>query len=313
MSFGRARGEALAAVLVAAAALGARLSGVDTLMFPELGALAHDVFTRPQGAWARATLHLALLPALAALIGFGLARWLPPGLPALTLSLASSLLLLGLLRSPLAPAISAGLLPVALRVRSPWYPVSILLVTALLAGAVSLRAALRRAPPAPADAASRIDDQTETAASGWRWLPGYLIFAMLGGVLAQIWHLLLVPPLFVVAYEMFAHPEVCPWRARPWALLTACVAGAACGVAAVAWLSAGPLSAAASLLVGVLIVRALDLHVPPALAIGLLPQILPRPGWHFVASVALLCAWLILSFALASLASRHLFKVRRVV
>ncbi len=311
MRFERARGEALATALVAAAALGARISGVDTLMFPELGALAHDVFTRPQGAWARATLHLALLPALAALIGLGLARWLPPGLPALTLSLASSLLLLGLLRSPLAPAISAGLLPVALRVRSPWYPASILLVTATLTGAAWLRTALRHSPPQSVDAQSRIDDQTETAASGWRWLAGYALFALLAGVFAQAWHLLLIPPLFVVAYEMFAHPDVCPWRSRPWALLTACVAGAACGVAAVAWLGAGPLSAATSLLVGVLIVRALDLHVPPALAIGLLPQILPRPGWHFVASVALLCAWLVLSFAFASFTSRRLSTTRR--
>ncbi len=306
MRFERARAEALAAALVAAAALGARVSGVDTLMFPELGALAHDVFTRPQGAWARATAHLALVPALAALIGFGLARWLPLGLPALTLSLGSTLLLLGLLRSPLAPAISAGLLPVALRVRSPWYPLSILLVTSLLAGAVLLRASLRRTAPAPSDPASRIDDQTEKAASGWRWLPGYLLFALLAGVFAPACHLLLVPPLFVVAYEMFAHPQVCPWRARPWALLAACVAGAAGGAAAVAWLGTGPLSAALSLLAGVLIVRALDLHVPPALAIGLLPQILPRAGWDFIASVALLCAWLLLSFALASLAARRL-------
>jgi hypothetical protein len=311
MRFERARGEALAAALVAAAAWGASVTGVDTLMFPELGALAHDVFTRPQGAWARAPLQLAVMPALAALVGLALARWLPLGLPAVTLSLGSTLLLLGLLRSPLAPAISAGLLPVALRVRSPWYPASILLVTVVLAGAVLLRAALRRAPPAPADAASRIDDQTEKAASGWRWLPGYALFALLAAVLTQARHLLLVPPLFVVAYEMFAHPEVCPWRARPWALLAACVAGAACGAGTVAWLGVGPLSAAVSLLAGVSIVRVLDLHVPPALAIGLLPQILPHAGLGFVASVALLCAWLVGSFTLAGFASRRFSMMRR--
>ena len=311
MRFERARGEVLAATLVAAAAWCAGATGVDTLMFPELGALAHDVFTRPQGAWARALWHLALVPALAALIGLTLARSLPLGLPALALSLGSTLLLLGLLRSPLAPAISAGLLPVALRVRSPWYPASILLVTVVLAGVVLLRATLRRAAPAPVDAAARIDDQTEEAAHGWRWLPGYALFALVAGALAQPAHLLLVPPLFVVAYEMFAHPAVCPWRARPWALLAACVAGAVCGAAMVAWLGAGPLSAAASLLAGVLLVRALDLHVPPALAIGLLPQVLPHAGWHFVDSVALLCAWLIVSFALADFVARRLSMARQ--
>ena len=311
MRFERARGEVLAATLVAVAAWGAGATGVDTLMFPELGTLAHDVFTRPQGAWARALLHLALLPALAALIGLALARWMSPGLPALALSLGSTLLLLGLLRSPLAPAISAGLLPVVLRVRSPWYPASILLVTAVLAATVLLRAAGRHAAPSPDDPASRIDDQTEKAARGWRWLPGYALFAVLAAVLAQVGQLLLVPPLFVVGYEMFAHPDVCPWRTRPWALLAACVAGAACGVAAVAWLGTGPPSAVLSLLAGVLILRVLDLHVPPALAIGLLPQILPHPSWQFVASVALLCAWLVGSFTLASLASRQWSTMRR--
>ncbi len=305
----RARGEALATALVAAAALAARVSGIDTLMFPELGALAHDVFTRPQGAWAPAPRMLVLTPALTALIGFGMARWLPFGLPAVALSLGSSLLLLGLLRSPVAPAISAGLLPVALRVHSPWYPLSILLVTAALAGAVLLRAGRRHAPrPAPPAGA---DDQTEAAATGWRWLPGYLLFAVPAALLAQRLHLLLVPPLFVVAYEMFAHPQVCPWRARPWALLAACVAGALCGLASVAWLGAGPLSAVAGLLAGVLLLRVLDLHAPPALAIGLLPQILARPGPSFVAAVALLCAWLIGSFALAGVAERRLFTARR--
>ncbi len=311
MRFERTRAEGWAAGVVALAAVAARASGVSTLMFPELGALAHDVFTRPQGAWARAPGMLAFTPALTAFIGLGLARWLPLGLPALMLSLGSSLLLLALLRSPVAPAISAGMLPVALRVRSPWYPGSILLVTGILAVVVVLRAVLRRRPPPADNGASRADDQTEMPARGWRWLPGYAWFALPGSAGAMHWHLLLVPPVFVIAYEMFAHPDICPWRARPWGLLAACAGGAAAGAAMVAWLGPGPVSAVASLTVGIVLLRALDLHAPPALAIGLLPQIIPDPGPHFVASVALLCLWLVTSFALASRIPGNLSHARR--
>jgi hypothetical protein len=32
--------------------------------------------------------------------------------------------------------------------------------------------------------------------------------------------------------------------------------------------------------------RALRLHMPPALAIGLLPQVIPHVSWHFALAVA---------------------------
>jgi hypothetical protein len=41
------------------------------------------------------------------------------------------------------------------------------------------------------------------------------------------------------------------------------------------------------MLVGILTLRALRLHFPPALTVGLLPQIMPHPDWRFVLSVAL--------------------------
>jgi CBS-domain-containing membrane protein len=100
------------------------------------------------------------------------------------------------------------------------------------------------------------------------------------------WHVLLFPPLVVMGYEMFAHPAVCPWAGRPWALLTACTLGAIGGVVFVGWLGVGVLAAVAALGLSVLMLRVLDLHVPPALAVSLLPFILHHPGPEFPVAVA---------------------------
>jgi hypothetical protein len=61
---------------------------------------------------------------------------------------------------------------------------------------------------------------------------------------------------------------------------------AAAGVFLVGLLGAGPLAAAASILIGALVLRAFDLHVPPAPAVGLLPFVMVHPDYRFPAAVA---------------------------
>jgi hypothetical protein len=43
-------------------ALAARLTGVELLMFPELGALSEDIIKRPYETWASAPFMLVLPP-----------------------------------------------------------------------------------------------------------------------------------------------------------------------------------------------------------------------------------------------------------
>jgi hypothetical protein len=85
---------------------------------------------------------------------------------------------------------------------------------------------------------------------------------------------------------MFAHAAVCPWAGRPLTLPLACTMTAVAGVAAVAALGVGAISVFIALLAGVATLRTLRLHRPPALAIGLLPQVMPRVDWLFAVSVA---------------------------
>jgi hypothetical protein len=89
----------------------------------------------------------------------------------------------------------------------------------------------------------------------------------------------------VMAYEMFAHPAACPWAGRLWALLLASTLSAVMGVALVGILGTGVVAAVLTLGAGILLLRLLDLHVPPVLAVGLLPFVMPHPDWRLPLAV----------------------------
>ncbi|MHB1668634.1 HPP family protein [Thiomonas sp.] len=286
----RKMGELLTLAYIAAIAALAGVTGVGTILFPELGALAHDVFTRPRGAWARSPLWLATTPVAAAVVGILIARHMSFGLVSVFLSVGSTVGLIQTLQSPIAPAISAGLLPLVLGITSWWYPPSILLGTAALALLAVIRTTMlpQAAPASGFTGTEKADDTVEAAASGLAWMPYFFgfLFAVAALALLTGWHLLLFPPLVVMGYEMFAHPTVCPWAERPWALLLACTLSATFGVAFVSLWGVGPLAAVCCLGAGIVALSVLDLHVPPALAVGLLPFIISHPNWELPLAVA---------------------------
>ena len=271
-------------------ALVAQASGYVYVLFPELGALGHDILKRPRGTWARAPLMLVLTPLATAVVGTLITRHLPYGLTSVLLDVGFSVVAITVLRSPIAPAISAGLLPLTLGIHSFWYPPSLLIGTGVLAGVAALRT--RMSAPAARTAAparDRVDDEVEGAPATLSWVPFFVVFLILAVVAGDLtgWRLVLFPPLVVIGFEAFAHSAVCPWAGRPIALGVACGLSATAGVLCVNFLGAGPLGAMCSILVGIVIVRALDLHVPPALAVGLLPFVMAHPDLRFPAAVLL--------------------------
>ncbi|MGC8517639.1 MAG: HPP family protein [Steroidobacteraceae bacterium] len=283
------RAEGVAVLYIGLIAAVAKASGHAYVLFPELAALGHDVLKRPMGAWARAPVLLVATPLLTAVIGTLLARHLPFGLLAVMLDVGFAVFAIALLKSPIAPAISAGLLPLVLGVRSWWYPPSLLIGTGLLAGIAVLRtrfAPLSTAIPTRAD---RVDDEVERAPAQLSWLPVFVLFLAAAVLLSEVtgWRLVLFPPLVVIGFEAFAHAEVCPWAPRPLALMLACALTASAGLASMALLGAGALGAMCALLAGVIVLRVLDLHVPPALAVGLLPFVMPHPSLRYTAAVLL--------------------------
>ena len=271
---------------IGAIALLAQLTGVAYVLFPELGALSHDIFKRPRGEWARAPIHLILTPALTALLGTLLTRHLAYGPLPVVLSVGSSVLVIRLLRSPIAPASWAGLLPLALGIRTWLYAPAILIGTVALA---LLSVPWRRLiPPSRPTVRDLADDITERVPVRYGWLVFFFGFVAIGAVLALLsgQRLLLYPPLVVMGFEMYAHPNVCPWALRPLVLPVVCTLTATGGVVLVTVFGAGAPAAVGSMLIGIVLLGAVDLHAPPALAVGLLPFVIPQPGATFPLAVA---------------------------
>src|SRR5580698_4742805 len=126
-------GEILALIYMGAIVLLARKIGFSLLLFPELAALSHDVLTRPRGKWASRPWRLVLTPTITAFFGLFVVRHTNFNALALTLIVVVSLLAIKLLKSTIAPAISAGVLPMVLAERSWTYPVDVFVGLSLLA------------------------------------------------------------------------------------------------------------------------------------------------------------------------------------
>jgi hypothetical protein len=264
-------------------------TGAVYVLFPELGALSHDVMTRPRGTWANAPVLLAATPVLTGVVGTVFTRSLPYGYLSVLLTVAGAIAVVLAMRSPVAPAISAGLLPLVLGVKSWWYPPAIALGTVLLATlSVPWKkycAACMVAAPVESDEAREdlqndiIDDLIETTPSGYAWLVVLMAFVAVAVFFVKLTGLRLVlfPPLVVIGFEMLGHTAICPWADKPMRLPVACFLTALGGFVSWHFLGVTPLAAAASMAWGIAVLRVCDLHVPPALAVALLPLVMDKP------------------------------------
>jgi hypothetical protein len=287
-SFG---GELIALGYIALIGTIAELTGAYYVMFPELGALSHEILSRPSGRWARSPLLLIITPVLTGLIGIIFTRLLPYGYVSVLLTVGGAVAVIELLNSPIAPAISAGLLPLVIGVTSWWYPAGILIGTGLLALiSTPWKWLIAQADPsAPTPGDNRIDAVIATPPAGRYWSLALFGFVLVMLTLVRLTGLrfILFPPLVVIAYEMLGHPAHCPWARRPWMLPIVCFLTAAGGLICFRLFGFGPLTAACAMGWGIIILRACDIHVPPALAVGLLPLVMNHPGAMYPFSVAL--------------------------
>jgi hypothetical protein len=283
-------GELIALGYIAIIALIAALTGAYYIMFPELGALSHEVLTRPAGRWARSPLMLVITPALTGVIGIIFTRLLPYGYLSVLLTVGGAVAVIELIKSPIAPAISAGLLPLVIGVTSWWYPPGVLAGTVLLALiSIPWKWLIAGADLSAAAGENRIDAIIATPPAAGYWVIALFGFVIVMLTLVKLTGLrfILFPPLVVIAYEMLGHPAHCPWARRPWMLPIACFLTAAGGLVSYKLLGFGPAAAACAMAWGIGVLRVCDIHVPPALAVGLLPLVMNHPGPMYPFSVAL--------------------------
>lgn len=243
----------------------AGLVGERELIFPEILALASGAWLAPRCPWRTGVRGLWLLPTAAACMGFALSLC---GLPAplgLSLAFLSATLLLTVTRSTLAPAISAAMLPLLLGTSSWLYPLSVCVLTAVVALGSGLFGS-GQSSPAP----TRRDELRF-----WlRLLPVVVLAAWLARASGATFSL--APPL-VVLFTESARPQSLIRRESLRALgLVACTStsGAFCGFVALslvlpAWCAAG---------VATLTVFGwfwlFRMALPPAAALALLPLLL---------------------------------------
>lgn len=306
----------------------ARWSGFDLLLFPELAALTTVVISTPDHRWARSPRLLVVTPLLTGAVGVLLASWLGYGPLVVALVVAVSLLLIRSLRSSVMPALSAGLLPLALGLQSWLYPLALLPGTLGLALLLTLRRRRRRGPlpadPAPAAASSPPHASVPAGPTGSGapqavppsattefpplrlWLAPLLLFLAGALLLVRLLGspLVLYPPLLVLAWETLARPEHCPWRGRLGALLAVTVVAALIGLGLVRWLGPVPLATLLAVLMVALLLDRLRLTCPPAFAVALLPFVIHSPATDFPLHVLAGTAWLVVVSALTA-ALRH--------
>ena len=188
----------------------------------------------------------------------GFTRILPYGFVSVLLTVGSSIALIMLLKSPMAQAISPGLLPLVLGVKSWWYPPGVLLGTVLLAALSILweRVSVAQNWLEPLTSADVVDETLEQNPATSYWLIALMLFVAMAVLVVKLTGLrfVLFPPLVVIGFEMFGHTTIFPWAKRPLFLPVACFLTAAGGLLfESAWV--GPVAAGCSIACGMAVMR----------------------------------------------------------
>lgn len=294
----------LAVVVVMVTVSGA--TGHADAIFPESAALAVGAWCFRLPAWQRHPWQLFFLPSMTATMGVVVMRWSGWSRgPEEAVIATVAVLGLAAMDSPVAPALSAGLLPVVLGISSWLYVLTVVLSTALVAGVVMWRSRTARRSQPPAHP----DDQVVADRAGGRGPRQHWPWPMTGWFLVVVWSgialaavtgvpLLALPPLFVAGFDQVRMRvrEHRSWRrsmgrAARDVLLLEIAAALAVG----AQVALG--SPTAGAVVGLVVVAALavwwQVELLPLFPVAVLPALLPgdRLGvylWAVPAEAALL-------------------------
>jgi hypothetical protein len=150
-------------------------AAMPSLMFPELAALAYGIFKAPYGPWAKAPVMLVATPLLVGAVGTLVTRHLDYGPVSVLLTVGIAIAMIAALKSPIAPAMSAGLFPLTLGIRSTLYAPSLLFGLGTLALLSPLWRCLVASPASAVTSRDR-DVTLQTAPKDWSWVPFFLLF-----------------------------------------------------------------------------------------------------------------------------------------
>ncbi|MGI6223109.1 MAG: hypothetical protein ACOYJG_05845 [Prevotella sp.] len=189
------------------------------LIFPEVAALAVGLWIMPKRIWNVHSIEVPFIMTVSAVTGVLIVRYVAaPVFVQFTLAFCVAALFIMLFHIPLVPALAAMLLPVLLDTRTWSYPLSVALMTTLVAyGAVLMGRFGLKPSLSPVSPRSGI-----TSSSLWHWISSYLLLLPLLFVATYFDFLFaIVPPLVIILIELRNPSNM--FRNRPVALLGAVV------------------------------------------------------------------------------------------
>ena len=262
----------------------AEYTGQKEIIFPEISALALGAWIMEKPPWRSSILDFWLSPALAALTGIFIVRFFPYA-PVFMIAGAFCIVVLQLklMRSAVLPSISAAILPIITRCDSWYYPLSVCIMTGLIAiGLCALdRSGSWREPGGlfkkPYSGRMRYTGTRSGLAHWSKLLAGVMVVSTIAAVTDQLF--MVAPPL-IVAFVELSKPGGTA-RDKAGKIMGLLVFAAFSGVFWYAfihnvlhwpvWISAGVSTGTVFFAY-----HALRLPFPPAVAIALLPTILPQ-------------------------------------
>lgn len=266
------------------------------IIFPEIAALAFGYWIMEKSPWKGTKLAIWASPALAALTGVLLLRYVPlPPFLLIGTAFVLVVLQLKLLRSAVLPSLSAAILPIITHTTSWMYPLSVCILTAVIAlGRFSLETLdLKESSAHPLldqDGIGGKKGKALTELLHWgKILAGVLLVSALA---LQSDYLFMIAPPLLVGFVELSRPNRAV-RRTPWKILLLLVLSAFSGVMwfylvstilhGSFWISSG-----LSLVSVFFLYNVLQVSFPPAAAIALLPVLVPAASlWMYPLHVLL--------------------------
>lgn len=279
---------------IAVMAFAADLLNEKEVIFPEVAALAIGLWIADKRIWNVQAYQVPLLMTISAVLGVLITTYLAvPILLQLTVAFFISAFLMSVLRIPLIPGIAAILLPVLLHTESWLYPLSVAVMTTIMA--VGYELMQKYGLKSQLNPVASREGLTVKALR--TWLIRFLMLLPLFAVATwKGWLFAIVPPLVIILIELTNPKNM--FRNRPITLWFTVIAVAAIGTLSRFLLMqtlAFPyfISVSLAFLLSVLLMRRLGLMFPPIPALSVIPFILPSTYFYFPLEVAFGAAYAI--------------------
>lgn len=233
------------------------------IILPEVAALTVGIFTFREDKWIQRPLHIFLLPSITAILGFGI-NFLPLLFSfKLILVLIAMLATLRIFKSQLAPALATGLLPIVTNAHS------FLFLFAIFAFVFLLYCFIKLLKIKPIENSVPIIYTSHNL-----WLVGIcLIWFAIAYFLGYVYYSA-IPPVIVIAFESLNHPSL-KLGVRVKRIL-ALTGASFIGCLTIQYLDNFILAGLIDLFLVAILLKVMDLRLPPAFAMVLLPMIMPE-------------------------------------